>query len=78
MVKISDRVKWANAVAIAKRQGGRRKNDVNFILQIYQRLGGRISSKSEDNMEKEIQFADEDKEVEKKSGPLDEIKLEGK
>lgn len=53
---------WRHAVKVAKRIGGRRKNDMDYIMSIYKRLGGTLKGKGNPD---------------KVKGPLDDIKLEG-
>jgi len=33
---------WKNAVAYAKQIGSYRKNDMDYIMSIYKRLGGKV------------------------------------
>jgi len=66
--RVRNNMLWKQAVATAKRIGGRRKNEMDYIMSIYKRLGGTLKTKSYDNKMKKKTV---------KRNPLDTIGLQG-
>lgn len=52
--KVRNNQLWKQAKQIAKRTSYRRKDDLDYILKIYKRLGGKITMKTKENAEQDM------------------------